>query len=157
MPSVEFLKLFVRRKARTLSTGEKIVEVCLFLRLLVFVPAILVVLYILTHEPSNAPREETKPVHIAAAAAMVSVYLYGIVSIWWQRLTWTGGALSLRSVFQKVKWYEWDDCKGIAGSQHTWKLEMTDGRRFRGNDWSNGAAEFLDVVRARTGIVLPEY
>jgi hypothetical protein len=84
-------------------------------------------------------------------------YVVAVLAVWWQKLVWKDEVVRVRSIFRKMKNYAWNDIKNVRGSCRSWVVRMDDGRKFRGNDWTNGAREFLELIRERTGVVLPEY
>jgi hypothetical protein len=151
-PAVRLIKLIVSPKAKTLSTGEKTIGICLFLRLLVFVPGVLVGLLIWDKRDSAPVEEPLQTVMLGAGAGVF--YVVAILAVWWQKLVWKDDAIGVRSFFRKMKWYRWDDVKLVRGSRQSWVVQMTDGRKFRGNDWTNGAQEFLALLPEKTRAVL---
>ena len=71
------------------------------------------------------------------------------------KLKWCGNVLGIRGIFTGWRSYEWEDVKTVTGYRDSWTLEMCDGRTFHGSGWNAGAQEFLELIREKTGIVLP--
>jgi hypothetical protein len=152
-PLVRLLKLVVGRKAKVLATGEKVIRVCLFLRIFIFG---LVVMFAFVAWKSFESNKEGP----AASWSIVGVWLLtsiAVAAVWWQKLQWRESEIGVRGIFRRMRRYEWNEIKLLWGTHRSWCLEMADGSKFRGNDWTTGAQEFLEVIREKKGIVLPEY
>ena len=149
---VSLTKMFVPFRARRNARGEAIVRIALFIRILVCVPVVL--LSIVTCAAFKSDREPESGWIIAAVTVLTGA---GVAAVWWAELRWSAGGLYIRPAFRRGTWYEWDDRCSLSGTEQSWVLEMDDKVRFRGNKWTSGGGEFLELMATRLGGCLPEY
>ena len=152
-PAIALLRLFVRPRAKRLPNGEKAIGVCLFLRLLVLLPAVLVGLLAWDKRDAMPSNERFDLKGYLPIIALGIVYVTGVLWVWWQRLVWTEEWLGVRPLFRKMKRYGWEDLQSVTGTRSSWIVRLEDGRKFRGNDWTTGGPEFLTVVAEKKGYI----
>lgn len=149
---VSLTRIFVPFRARRNASGEAIVRIALLIRWMVILPIPLSGL--VARAAFMSDREpESGWIFVALAVAMA----LGVVAVWWPELRWTREGLFVRPAFRRGQWYGWADFNNLSGTEQSWAVEMDDGRRFKGNKWTSGGGEFLELMQNRAGGSLPEY